>query len=211
MENVLSNGRGCVVCLSGMLPSLVPYCLPSQFCFSALPVPRTLFLGGVGLKKSSFWGNCPPSEHQGTPLSSPPYTSPHSHALITVFAACFISSLTVLIILPALFPLLPPLFFCLLPDTCRLVSSFLLTLFSPHKMPFEAKVRVQALATLFDYGTEDSHGRTYSQKRKAERLGDYCIGVITRVYATRNNKPQRYTLKWDEMAESESHHQLPTG
>ncbi len=65
-------------------------------------------------------------------------------------------------------------------------------------MPFEAKVRVQALATLFDYGTEDSHGRTYSQKRKAEGLRDYCIGVITRVYATRNNKPQRYTVKWDE-------------
>jgi hypothetical protein len=65
-------------------------------------------------------------------------------------------------------------------------------------MLFEAKVRVQALATLFDYGTEDSHGRTYSQKRKAEGLGDYCIGVITRVYATRSNKPQRCTVKWDE-------------
>jgi hypothetical protein len=49
------------VCQSGMLPSLVPCCLPSHFFFSALPVPRTLFLGGVGLKKSSFWGSQLPS------------------------------------------------------------------------------------------------------------------------------------------------------
>jgi hypothetical protein len=65
-------------------------------------------------------------------------------------------------------------------------------------MPFEAKGRVQALANLFDYGTEDSHGRKYSQKRKVEGLGDYCIGIVTRVYATRANKPQRYMVKWDE-------------
>jgi hypothetical protein len=65
-------------------------------------------------------------------------------------------------------------------------------------MPFEAKVRVQALATLFNYGTDDSHGRTYSQKRKVEGLGDYYIGVVTRVYATSANKPQRYMVKWDE-------------
>jgi hypothetical protein len=65
-------------------------------------------------------------------------------------------------------------------------------------MPFEGKARVQALATLFDYGTEDENGRTYSQKRLAEGLGAYCIGVITRVYAARGNKVARYLVKWDE-------------
>ncbi len=48
-------------------------------------------------------------------------------------------------------------------------------------MVFETKVRVQALATLFDEGTEDPQGRTYSQKRSANGLGDYCLGTITRV------------------------------
>ena len=37
-------------------------------------------------------------------------------------------------------------------------------------MPFEGKARVQALATLFDYGTEDAQGRTHSQKRTAQGL-----------------------------------------
>ena len=69
-------------------------------------------------------------------------------------------------------------------------------------MVFEKDARVQALATLFDAGTEDDQGRTYSQKRKDKGLGDYCLGTITRVYRTagagRNNLLQKYMVKWDE-------------
>ena len=69
-------------------------------------------------------------------------------------------------------------------------------------MVFEKDARVQALASLFDAGTEDAQGRTYSQKRKANGLGDYCLGTITRVYRNtgtgRNNLLQKYMVKWDE-------------
>ena len=69
-------------------------------------------------------------------------------------------------------------------------------------MVFEKDARVQALATLFDAGTEDNQGRTYSQKGKDKGLGDYCLGTITRVYRTgrggRNNLLQKYMVKWDE-------------
>ena len=69
-------------------------------------------------------------------------------------------------------------------------------------MVFEKDARVQALASLFDAGTEDAQGRTYSQKREANGLGDYCLGTITRVYRTagagRNNLLQKYMVKWDE-------------
>jgi hypothetical protein len=65
-------------------------------------------------------------------------------------------------------------------------------------MAFETKSRVQALATLFDSGTEDANGRTYSQQRLAEGLGPYCQGAITRVYAARGNKGAKYLVKWDE-------------
>ena len=63
---------------------------------------------------------------------------------------------------------------------------------------FHSKDRVRALATLFDAETEDEHGRTYSQKRRAQGLGDYCLGTITRVYYKRGNALQKYLVKWDE-------------
>jgi hypothetical protein len=69
-------------------------------------------------------------------------------------------------------------------------------------MVFEKDARVQALATLFDAGTEDAQGRTYSQKRnKANGLGDYCLGTITRVYRSGmvgRLPEQKYMVKWDE-------------
>ena len=65
-------------------------------------------------------------------------------------------------------------------------------------MVFENKARVQALATLFDAGTEDAQGRTYSQKRAASGLGEYCLGTISRVYRMARNVPQKYMVKWDE-------------
>jgi hypothetical protein len=65
-------------------------------------------------------------------------------------------------------------------------------------MVFESKARVQALATLFDAGTEDAQGRTYSQKRAASGLGAFCMSTITRVYRGARNTPQKYLVKWDE-------------
>ena len=66
---------------------------------------------------------------------------------------------------------------------------------------FEKDARVQALATLFDEGTEDAQGRTYSQKRLGNGLGAYCLGTVTRVYRkdTRvRTAVQKYMVKWDE-------------
>ena len=67
-------------------------------------------------------------------------------------------------------------------------------------MVFDKDARIQALATLFDEGTEDAQGRTYSQKRSANGLGAYCLGTITRVYrlAAGRNGVQKYMVKWDE-------------
>ena len=65
-------------------------------------------------------------------------------------------------------------------------------------MVFEKDARVQALASLFDAGTEDAQGRTYSQKRTANGLGDYCFGTITRVYRVGRNAEGKYMVKWDE-------------
>jgi hypothetical protein len=66
-------------------------------------------------------------------------------------------------------------------------------------MVFETKVRVQALATLFDEGKEDAQGGTYSQKRSANGLGGYCLGTITRVYRRGGrNAVKKYMVKWDE-------------
>jgi hypothetical protein len=86
-------------------------------------------------------------------------------------------------------------------------------------MPAEATLfakdaRVQALATLFDAGTEDAQGRTYSQKRLGNGLGAYCVGIVTRVYrkdTRRRNEVQKYMVKWDEgtsTALEEQHLQL---
>ena len=42
---------------------------------------------------------------------------------------------------------------------------------------YAKEARVQALATLFDEGTEDAQGKTYSQKRLGNGLGGYCLGT----------------------------------
>jgi hypothetical protein len=65
-------------------------------------------------------------------------------------------------------------------------------------MVFEPRARVQALATLFDVGTEDSQGRKYSEVRKAKGLGDFCLGSISRVWPKKRNGEQKYQVKWDE-------------
>ncbi len=65
-------------------------------------------------------------------------------------------------------------------------------------MVLEKNARVQALAILFDAGTEDAQGRTYSQKRAVSGLEEYCLGTISRVYRMARNVPQKYMVKWDE-------------
>ncbi len=67
-----------------------------------------------------------------------------------------------------------------------------------HGILDKNRVRVQALVTLFDAGTEDAQGRTYSQKRVASGLRDYCLGTISRVYRGARNTPQKYLVRWDE-------------
>jgi hypothetical protein len=75
-------------------------------------------------------------------------------------------------------------------------------------MVLEVKARVQALATLFDAGAEDSQGRTYNQKRAASGLGAFCRGMIMRVYRGARNTVQKYLLKWDKGTSTaiEEHH-----
>jgi hypothetical protein len=68
-------------------------------------------------------------------------------------------------------------------------------------MMFGTKARVQVLVSLFDAGTEDAQGRTYSQKRSANGgLGDYCLETITRSVYRRGgrNAAQKYMVKCDE-------------
>ncbi len=65
-------------------------------------------------------------------------------------------------------------------------------------MVYEKLAWMQALATLFDAGTEDAQGRTYSQVRAASGLGEYCFGTISRVYRMARNVGQSYTVKWGE-------------
>jgi hypothetical protein len=68
-------------------------------------------------------------------------------------------------------------------------------------MVFEKDAHVQALATLFDAGTEDAQGRMYSQKQNANGLGGYCLGTIIRVYRSGiagRLTEQKYMVKWNE-------------
>ncbi len=79
-------------------------------------------------------------------------------------------------------------------------------------MVYEKLARVQALATLFDVGTEDAQGRTYSQMRVASGLGSYCFGTISRVYRMARNVGQKYTVKWGRSTRCASvqvHHPSP--
>ena len=49
-------------------------------------------------------------------------------------------------------------------------------------MIFDKGDRVQALSSLFDEGTEDEHGRTFSQRERARGNGLYCFGRVTHTY-----------------------------
>ena len=49
-------------------------------------------------------------------------------------------------------------------------------------MPYQKDDRVQSPANLYDEGTEDRNGLTYSQQKLAAGLGHFCFGTIVHVY-----------------------------
>ncbi len=42
--------------------------------------------------------------------------------------------------------------------------------------------RVKSCATLYDAGTEDEEGNTFSQRQLGKGLGAFCYGGVTHVY-----------------------------
>ena len=52
-------------------------------------------------------------------------------------------------------------------------------------MLFAKGDRVQALASLFDEGTEDEHGRKFSQRQRDLGNGLYCFGRVTHAHKVR--------------------------
>ena len=52
-------------------------------------------------------------------------------------------------------------------------------------MIFAKGDRVQALASLFDEGTEDEHGRKFSQRERDNGNGLYCFGRVTHAHKVR--------------------------
>ena len=65
-------------------------------------------------------------------------------------------------------------------------------------MSFEKGGRVQSKSNLFDKGTEDENGLTFSQRQLSLGNGEYCFGNITWKFARRGRNVQRYRVKWDD-------------
>jgi hypothetical protein len=42
--------------------------------------------------------------------------------------------------------------------------------------------RVKSRATLYDAGTEDENGSTFSQRQLGKGVGAFCYGAVTHVY-----------------------------
>ena len=58
--------------------------------------------------------------------------------------------------------------------------------------------RVKSLATLYDAGTEDENGCTFSQRQLGKGLGAFCYGAVTFVYRKTGRNPQKYRVRWDD-------------
>jgi hypothetical protein len=69
-------------------------------------------------------------------------------------------------------------------DSCREHSFF--TLFPT--MPLSVSDRVKSSATLYDAGTEDENGLTFSQRQLGKVLGAFCFGTVTFVYHKRGRE-----------------------
>jgi hypothetical protein len=74
----------------------------------------------------------------------------------------------------------------------RLYSSrehFFFTLFPI--MPLSVSDRVKSSATLYDQGTEDANGLSFSQRQLGKGLGAFCFGTVTLVYHKRGREVQK--------------------
>jgi hypothetical protein len=57
--------------------------------------------------------------------------------------------------------------------------------------------RVKSRATLYDAGTEDEEGNTFSQRQLGKGLGEFCYGGVTHVYLKVGSQSQKYRVRWD--------------
>ena len=57
--------------------------------------------------------------------------------------------------------------------------------------------RVKSRATLYDAGTEDEDGLTFSQRQLGKGLGAFCFGEVSHVYRKTGRQSQKYRVKWD--------------
>jgi hypothetical protein len=67
--------------------------------------------------------------------------------------------------------------------------------------------RVKSRATLYDAGTEDENGLTFSQRQLGKGLGAFCFGAVTHVYRKVGRQSQKYRVKWDDGTVSQVLHE----
>ena len=67
--------------------------------------------------------------------------------------------------------------------------------------------RVKSRATLYDEGTEDEDGLTFSQRQLGKGLGAFCFGEVTHVYRKTGRQSQKYRVKWDSREVSQVLHE----
>ncbi len=81
-------------------------------------------------------------------------------------------------------------------DSASLLSfsrkHFFFTLFDRVKSVFD---RVKSSATLYDAGTEDENGLTFSQRQLAKGMGAFCFGTVSFVYRQRGWEVQKYGVR----------------
>jgi hypothetical protein len=93
-----------------------------------------------------------------------------------------------------------PFFF----DSSR--EHFIFTLFPT--MPLSVSDRVKSSVVLYDQGTEDENGLTFSQRQLGKgRLGAFCFGTVSFVYRKRGREVQRYRVRWDDGSISQVEHE----
>ena len=67
--------------------------------------------------------------------------------------------------------------------------------------------RVKSRATLYDAGTADADGLTFSQKQLGKGLGAFCFGNVSHVYRKVGRQAQKYRVKWDDSTVSQVLHE----
>jgi hypothetical protein len=67
--------------------------------------------------------------------------------------------------------------------------------------------RVKSRATLYDAGTEDEDGLTFSQRQLGKGLGAFFFGAVTHVYRKVGRQSQKYRVKWDDGTVSQVLHE----